>query len=116
MADNNSVTADREYLRLYGYGSGTIDVTTTIPVSDPDSLIYTYKGEATVIHNQGATVLARAWADFAKNGRLGNAQARDPGFARVYTRQTNSNTTVIRIVSTVSTSSVPYYYKVYKPA
>lgn len=116
MADNNSVTADREYLRLWGYGSGTIDVTTSIPGSDPDSLIYTYYGEATVTHNQGATVLARAWADFAKNGKLGNALARYPTLMRVYTLQTDSNTTKIRVVSDSSVASVPIYYKIYKPA
>lgn len=115
LSDDRSVTSDREYLRLYSYGETTINATTSIPISDPDSLIWTYYGEYTINHNQGEIVLARAWADFGKNGLLGNAQTRNNITMRVYVRNL-TNSSIVRVVSFTSISSIPVYYKVYKPA
>lgn len=113
-SDNRSVTSEREALRLYASGETTINVNTATPISDPDSLLYPYYGEYTVTHSQGEVVLARAWADLSKNGRLCNSYARYPSLRRVTTRGTTT-TSVVRVLSDTSLTAVPIYYKVYKP-
>lgn len=113
-SDNRSVTSERESLRLYASGETTINVNTLVPLSDPDSLVYLYYGDFPIVHNQGEVVLARAWADLLKNGRLCNSYAPAPTIRLVTTRGTTTTTTV-RVLSDTSLTAVPIYYKVYKP-
>lgn len=121
-----SLTSDREYLKIYKEGTGTLDATgsvdpeTTLP---KDAFGATYSNSVTIYHGLGYVPLVKVYWDPMKNGRWWQSHSFPDSSLGLFPYQEVDpyvnvivDTTTIKIIMASNRSGVtaiPYIYRIY---